>query len=307
MNADVRDENSSTQDYVLLSAQQPRKRRTLGIVKTTMQIMQDIDFADWYLKVVEIAVGEATGEEPEEPRNQGWMRRKKRIEMFQEEVWEAILEGKVENPFKRKTLNEKGDICDCEGLVPTKRPGSVPDSGVIADSYPGVPLPLVRNSASGGVEACTGRAPVGGSVGAPILVPSHSTLSIPPTQISILHTDPACNEPPGIDIADTDNQPAQSPINDELHNALNDGVTVPLPHLHPLVSTQLAIAGLNSDSASATTGKEEALRSKPQDDPERQFLKQAALWLREYLFTVRDEALRSQPSSLGGRIPTGRP
>lgn len=94
--------------------------------------MQDIHFADQYLKVVEMVVGEA-GEELEEPRKHKWKRRKKKIEMFQEEVWEAILEGQVENPFKKKKLDEKGDICCCEGLVPTRRSGSVPDSGVIEE------------------------------------------------------------------------------------------------------------------------------------------------------------------------------
>lgn len=125
--------------------------------------MQDIDFAGQYLQAVEVVVDEV-GEEIEEPEEQKSMRRKKRIEMFQEEVWGVFLEGRVENPFKKKL--EKGTI---HGYVPA-RPSNVPDPGVIEGSYPGMPFLPVQNDASGGVGACVGTAAVSGGVTAPVLV-----------------------------------------------------------------------------------------------------------------------------------------
>ena len=174
MNADVCAGNPTTQDYLVLSAQQtpnPHKRERLAIVKTIMRIMQDIDFADQYLEVVEEVAGvDGAGEGSEESEEQKWMKRKKRIKIFQEEVWEAFLEGRVENPFKK--LDEKGDgIRGCKELMPTKA-SNVSDPGVIEGTNPGVPFLPVRDDASGGAEGYVGSAAVSGGVAAPVLVNS---------------------------------------------------------------------------------------------------------------------------------------
>lgn len=146
----------TAQDYLAISkhqASRPRKRKLPPVVNTIMRILQDVGFADGYLKVVEGVVKvkeEGVGEETVvRPREQKWMRRKRRIEMFQDEVWEAFLEGKVENPFKKRGLYEAGDARGCEGFVPTRLPSNVPDPGVI-DA--GALFFSIRNDTSGRVR-----------------------------------------------------------------------------------------------------------------------------------------------------------
>jgi len=195
-----------------------------------MRILQDTDFAGQYLQVMEeemadlVEMGEGGVEEVAEEK---WMRRKKRIEMFQEEVWEAFLEGKVENPFKKKVC-EKGD---CEGPVSAKLPSNPPDQGVIEGSYPTVPFLAVRNDASGGEGVCAGRGAVSVDA-APALVSSVEPAScndwsrfgtgadVPATQISAHPTlsIPSSNELPDTNISKTDHQPAQDSISDEPRN-----------------------------------------------------------------------------------------
>lgn len=49
------------------------------------------------------------------------------------------------------------------------------------------------------------------------------------------------------------------------------------------------------------------LKAGSQDDLERQFVKQEALWVRKFLFAMRDKALRSQLPSLGAPGPVWAP
>ncbi|KAF8417338.1 hypothetical protein EV426DRAFT_706695 [Tirmania nivea] len=305
MNADVRAEvygNPTAQDYLVISTRHtpsPRKRKPPAVVNTIMRILQDIDFADQYLRVVEEMAADSVGmgEGMEQMEEQKWMRRKRRIEMFQEEVWETFLEGKVENPFKRK-LYKEGGSCHCQGLAPPRPPSNVPDPRMIEGGYSSAPFFPARNDASGEAGACAESAAIS----------SHSTLSNPPNQnLSVHGIGPAGDELLNMDIHITDSQPVQKLANDEPCNALDEGAPLPLPHLHPLVSAQRPIASPNLCSPSTTTGEEGPLQPGPQDDPERQFFKTAAFWVREFFFSVRDEALRSQNFSLGLPSPTQPP
>jgi len=207
MNAGVRAEaygNPTAQDHLVTPAHQtpsPRKRKVLAIVNTIMRIQQDLDFADDYLRVVEeMAVGSVgIAEDMEEEGEQKWKRRKRKIEMFQEEVWEVFLEGRVPNPFKEMRMHQKergiGGTHGHERIMPhrVRRWGPEPEVMRRADGVcdPGMLLFPARNDSSGEAGACVGGLVVSGHVVAVIckesltqmlMSPRHRSPLSPPTQ-----------------------------------------------------------------------------------------------------------------------------